>query len=208
MQFQCTLAYPKYFKPSQTQSPARFWFSGAAILIDKCVAFHHWLTVLNRFRQKKNQTWTVECLDLCEEICPHLTPLLEHGDWQVRRMVAEYLGEMTSAVSRAEALRRLVAETPPTKSKQLTNNMTSMRQILFWWFLWGIVAVQKCLCGKILTVRTDFGITRHLTGIFINKHTSHVCNVTGINTNTRTSGTRSASCRWGNLSSSGSKVQS
>eukprot|EP00434_Breviolum_minutum_P011295 symbB.v1.2.009967.t1/scaffold623.1/size335370/10 len=52
-----------------------------------------------------------------EEICPHLTPLLQHGDSQVRRMVAEYLGEMTSAASRAEALRALEADTPWSETK-------------------------------------------------------------------------------------------
>lgn len=32
-------ANPKYFKPSQTQSPARFQFSVATIVINKCIAF-------------------------------------------------------------------------------------------------------------------------------------------------------------------------
>ena len=111
LQFQMSLqANPKYFKPSQTQSPARFQFSIAA-MINKCIAFviDSQSQIVSTNTQQKLRPEGLKFLDLCQEICPHLTPLLQHGDSQVRRMVAEYLGEMTSAASRAEALRRSVA---------------------------------------------------------------------------------------------------
>lgn len=80
-------------------------------MINKCIAFviDSQSQIVSTNTQQKLRPEGLKFLDLCQEICPHLTPLLQHGDSQVRRMVAEYLGEMTSAASRAEALRRSVA---------------------------------------------------------------------------------------------------
>ena len=41
---------------------------------------------------------------LVQEICPHLAPLLRHGDWRVRKTATEQLGRMSGARARSAAL--------------------------------------------------------------------------------------------------------
>lgn len=52
-----------------------------------------------------------------EEICPHLAPLLRHGDWRVRKTATEQLGRMSGARARSAALGALEAYDPWKETK-------------------------------------------------------------------------------------------
>ena len=132
LQFQMSLqANPKYFKPSQTQSPARFQFS-IATMINKCIAFviDSQSQIVSTNTQQKLRPEGLKFLDLLPGDLPPPDAITATWWFASPQDGGGVLGRNDKCC---------VTSGSPAS---LGSDQTSVRQLFFWWFLWGIVAVK------------------------------------------------------------------